>query len=92
MYQFDIWSSDVRKAYLQSNDPLSREKYLRDVPPEFELKPHERSQLLMPTYGLCESGDLWHEIRDYRHQPQLQNKPLNVGSALYTFVKNEALS
>lgn len=47
MNGFDIWTSDVHQAYLQSTEPL-----LRD--PEFEIKVDQCFKLLKPLYGLCD--------------------------------------
>ena len=57
-HQFEVWISDIRQAFLESADPLSRDVYLMDLPPQFELDPHEALQLLKPLYGLCESADM----------------------------------
>ena len=58
VHGFDIWTSDVRQAYLQSADPLSRPVFISKPVPKFELEPSQCLQLLKPLYGLCESGDL----------------------------------
>ncbi len=64
MHGFDIWTSDVRQAYLQSAEPLARDIFIEKPVPEFELAPEQCLQLLKPLYGLCESGDLWHKTLD----------------------------
>ena len=58
---FDIWSTDVKLTYLQSSKSLERRVFIHNPAPEFELDPHECFELLKPLYGLCDSGDLWHE-------------------------------
>lgn len=35
IFDFDVWVSDVRQAYLQSADPLSREILIRRPVEEF---------------------------------------------------------
>lgn len=48
MRDFEIWTSDVRQAYLQSADPLDRDIFITNVLPEFELEPHKCLKLLKP--------------------------------------------
>ena len=43
---FAIWSSDVKLAYLQSSEPLSRCVLIKTPAPEFELKLSECLKLL----------------------------------------------
>jgi len=50
MYGFDIWTSDVRQAYLQSAEPVSRDKFVTKPFPEFELDPSQCLQLPKPLY------------------------------------------
>ncbi len=39
MHNFDIWTSDVRKAYLQSSEPLSREFFSTKPRPRIRATP-----------------------------------------------------
>lgn len=88
---FDIWTSDVRQAYLQSTDPLARDVFIARPVPEFELDPSQFLQILKPLYGLCESGDLWHETLDRHHREDLGMKPLRSDPALYVLMKDNLL-
>lgn len=50
---WDIWSSEVRQAYLQSSEQLSRGFFFRDPPPEFDsLELQQCLQILQPLHGL----------------------------------------
>ena len=83
IFDFDVWISDVRQAYLQSEEPLSKAIYIDRPCPEFSLNPDQCLQLLKPLYGLCESGDLWHATLDRHHRKDLGMKPLDSDPALY---------
>lgn len=92
MKSFDIWTSDVRQAYLQSSEPLQRDLFITRPVPEFELKGSECLKLLKPLYGLCDSGDLWHKTLDEHHRKDLEMKPLRSDPALYKLMRDGLLS
>lgn len=52
IFGFDVWTSDVTQAYLQSAIPLSRDLFLDSSVPELELSPHQCMKILRPLYGL----------------------------------------
>lgn len=83
-----IWTSDVRQAYLQSDEKLSRPIFIKNVVPEFEISSDEALHLVKPLYGLSESGDLWFETLDKHHKKELGMKPLRSDPALYTKLQN----
>jgi Reverse transcriptase (RNA-dependent DNA polymerase) len=56
-FGFQIFSTDISQAYLQSEDALLRKVYLNPGK-EFELSPEHVLQL-RPLYGLSDSGDAW---------------------------------
>ena len=59
--------------------------------PEFELYPSQCLKLLKPLYGLCESGDLWHETLARYHREDLVMPSLRSDPALYTLITNGVL-
>lgn len=91
MFGFKIWTSDVRQAYLQSAEPLSRNVFTSKPVSEFDLKPSECLQLLKPLYGFCESGDLWHQKVDLQHKTDLGMTLVLSDSALNTLMKDELM-
>ena len=91
IHGFDVWTSDVRQAYLQSAEPLARDVFIAKLVPEFELDPSQCLKRLKPLYGLCESGDLWHQTLDRHHREDLCMKPLRSDPALYVLMKNKLL-
>ncbi|CAN8072966.1 unnamed protein product [Agarophyton chilense] len=88
---FDVWTSDVRQAYLQAAEPILRDVFITKPVPEFELHPSQCLQLLKPLYGLCESGDLWHQTIDQHHVKDLGKTPLRSDPALYIQMKDGLL-
>ena len=51
-FAFDIWSTDVKLAYLQSSAPLKQRVFIHNPAPEFELDLTECFERLKPLYGL----------------------------------------
>ena len=86
LYGFDVWTADVRQAYLQSSEALIRDVFIKDPVREFELYPTQCLKLLRPLYGLCESRVLWHASLDAHHRNDLRMRPLLIESALYAFI------
>lgn len=84
---FQVWTSDVTKAYLQSTDSLIRDMFIKKQIPKFELAPHECLKLLKPLYRLCDAGDLWASTMDKHHRLDLRLLPLRSHPALYVFIK-----
>ena len=56
---FDVWSLDVRQAYIQSASQLQRDVYIK--PKELELGPQQLLKISKLLYGLSDSGDCWCE-------------------------------
>jgi Reverse transcriptase (RNA-dependent DNA polymerase) len=79
---FDVWSTDVNQAYLQSACRLKRELFIQ--PRELVLGKNEFLQLLLPLYGLAESGDYWGETLTYHHVLELQFEQSPIDLALFS--------
>ena len=60
IFDFTVWSSDVKLAYLQSKEPMNRRVFIRDPALQFGLADGQYLELLKPLYGLSDSGDNWH--------------------------------
>lgn len=67
---FDIWSADVTQAYLRAVCRLQRKVFT--CPEVLDLSPEELIQIILPMYGLTESGDYWHETLHYHHMSNLR--------------------
>ncbi|PXF46968.1 Transposon Ty1-PR3 Gag-Pol polyprotein [Gracilariopsis chorda] len=55
---FQLWSADIKQAYIQSKVPLTHDVYLRPVP-ELGLPISRLLKIQRPIYGMTEAGDLW---------------------------------
>jgi Reverse transcriptase (RNA-dependent DNA polymerase) len=66
---FNVWSYDVRQAYLQAATPLLRDVYVQTD--ALSLKKGELLRLLKPPYGLSDSGDYWARTLSNFHLEQL---------------------
>ena len=83
IFEFDVWTSDVKLAYLQSTEPLTRRVFISNPAPEFELSPNECFELLRPLYGLSDAGDLWHQTLHAHLVNDLGLVPTTVDPSLY---------
>lgn len=62
VFWFRMFSHDVIKAYLQLQESLKRDIYLRQKPRDLEvLEAKEREIIKLDTllYGLCDADDYW---------------------------------
>jgi hypothetical protein len=57
IFCWNIWTTDVQQAYLQSVSLLKKEVFLKTN--AIELGTNEFLQLSLPLCGLSESGDYW---------------------------------
>jgi Reverse transcriptase (RNA-dependent DNA polymerase) len=57
IFDWPIWTTDARRAYLQSASLSRRAVFLN--PNEISIGKDEVLQLMVPLYGLGESGDYW---------------------------------
>ncbi len=81
---FEVWSSDLKLAYLQSTEHLLRSVFIKNTAPEFELEPSECFELLRPLYGLIEAGDLWHITLHNHLTEELGLVPKKADPSLYS--------
>ena len=92
MFEFHVWSSDVKLAYLQSTEPLTRRVFIKNPAPEFELRPEECFELLRPLYGLSDAGDLWHKTLHRHLVDELGLVPSKADPSLYFAFTDGTLS
>jgi Reverse transcriptase (RNA-dependent DNA polymerase) len=78
---FDVRSTDVNQACLQSACRLKRELFIQ--PKELMLGKSEFLQLLLPFYGLAESGDYLGETITDHHFLELQFEQSPIDLALF---------
>lgn len=78
---FDVWTMDVKQAYLQSAVALQRDVFIR--PDQIELKPGELLKLVQPVYGLSDSGDYWCETFAKFHTNNLRMQQSTGDFALF---------
>lgn len=69
IFGFDLWSTDINQAYLQSASNLRREIFVR--PDVLELDKDQLLQVVKPLYGLSDAGDYWGETLTEQHLKEL---------------------
>jgi hypothetical protein len=57
MFDWPIWTTDVRRLYLQSANVFNRAVFRN--PNGISIGKDEFLQLMLPHYGLSECGDYW---------------------------------
>lgn len=67
LFGFDVFTAALTQAYLQACHLLNRILYLRTCAPDFNLKPGELLQVLLPLYCISDSGELW-DLIFFDHQ------------------------
>ena len=83
IFGFDIWTADIRQAYLQASEPIGGHIFIKRATPEFELSPDQCLQVLQPLYGLCDAGDLWHTTLDKHRREEMRMEQFKTDCALY---------
>ena len=76
-----VWNGDVKQSYIQSAALLQRKIFIR--PREIELHPNELVQVLLPLYGLTESGEYWYETYSHSHKFDLRMQQATGDFALF---------
>jgi hypothetical protein len=74
-------TTDVQQAYLQSAESLQKEIFLRTD--ALELGSNEFLQLVLPLYGLSESGDYWGETLTAHHLTGIQFEQSAIDLSLF---------
>ena len=92
VHGFNIWTLDVRQAYLKPVEPLEREILISKPAPKFDLNPSQRLQPLRPLYGLCESGDMWYEMLYKHYINALVMSSLRSDPSLYVLMSKDLLN
>ena len=92
---FRIFSHDVTQAYLQSDDELSREIYLRPRKEDlkfFGIQDRQLLRLKRALYGVTDAGDYWGVTFDRHVKQDLQMQPIETDPSLYIKLCNGQFS
>lgn len=89
-----VFSHNVKHAYLRSDDQLSREIYLRPITKDFKyFEVHEGHllNLLKPLSGNGDSGDYWGVTFDRNVKEDLRMKPADGDLPLYFKIASKGM-
>ena len=67
---FNLWSTDINQAYLQSVEKLQRKIFV--LPDVLQLDNEQFLQVVKPLYGLSDAGDYWGETLSEHHKKELK--------------------
>jgi hypothetical protein len=56
---FEVWTLHISQAFVQAANENMRDIFLQP-PKDMEVSSDEFLKLMIPLYGLCDSGDRWH--------------------------------
>jgi Reverse transcriptase (RNA-dependent DNA polymerase) len=88
---FNLFSTDVTQAYLQSAENLRRDLYIKPTK-EFSIAPGQLLKLLRPLYGLADSGDYWGRTLSNHLRKDLGMESATGDPALFFKIIQEKLS
>lgn len=80
------FAHDTTQAYLQSQEPVTRQVYLRPRVQDrhlFHLADDEILRIELPLYGVCNAGDYWHATLTAYLEKGLQMTPRMSDPELY---------
>lgn len=83
---FRVFSHDVTQAYLQSDEELGREVYLRPRKHDlsfFGISEGQVLRLVRALYGITDAGDYWNSTMDNHIKTDLGMNPLETDPSLY---------
>ena len=80
---FDVWSGDIKPAYVQSTEPLTRRAFITNPSPHFELEAHQCFELLRHLYVLYDAVDLCNQSLRKHLVEDLELEPTKVDPSLY---------
>lgn len=83
IFGFDLWSMDVRQAYLQAATPLLRDVYVEPPRDVLNLNQGELLKLLKPLYGLSDAGDYWAKTLSSFHTQHLRMRQATGDFSLF---------
>ena len=92
---FRTFSHDVTQAYLQSDDELSQEIYLRPKREDlkfFGIQDRQLLRLKRALYGVTDAGDYWGVTFDRHVKQDLKMQPIETDPSLYIKLCNGQFS
>lgn len=81
--EFDLWTSNVRQAYLQSPEPLGRDMFICNLVRELKLGPCQGLQVLKLLYDLYKSVELRQTALENHHLLDVGLTTIRSNSALH---------
>lgn len=83
VFHSKIQSSEIKLAYVQSNEPLRRRVLITNPAEEFKLDSSQCFELLKPLSCSCDAGDLWQQSRNRHLTEDLRMMSKKCVSSLY---------
>ena len=88
MFEFDLWTRDVKQAFIQSSFPLDRTLFIKPAtnPDIMSMANHPKDsylKALKPIYGLSESPGYWWQTFKNNHISEMGMKQSSLDPCLF---------
>ena len=90
IFNYEVWTRDVKQAYIQSMEDLFRDIYL-EPPTDVGIDEEHLLKIVKPVYGLTDSGSYWWLTSKNYHVNDLEMDQSAMDPCLFYKLRNGSL-